>query len=344
MVSILKKYRLPLIFAGLLLLWLTFGAQFLNDLAIRLLPIDRLPPGLEGRLFYTQLFDGIWQVDVSSGEVSQWWQPPEGGLVTGIAASPDGSQFAIAYAPPADEGFQIGTTDLYLSSSGAPDLQTLLVRENRNESYRNPFWSPDGASLIYSHLRPNLNEAGQTVGINLNVEKITIESESEPVILVQGAEHPALSPDGTQLVYLNFDLFASVQGVWVADADGSNPRQYLPGDAFAAVASPRFSPDGQSIVVSGSGDLQRQAARIPDLLGVGVAEAHGLPWDIWQVSLDDGKLTKLTDSPLDGPWISWSPDGQHMAVLAAEGVYVRQDSRFFRLTEVINEGEITWAR
>ena len=339
-----KKYRIPLFFAALLFFWLAFGSQLLNDLALRLLPVDRLPPGLEGRLFYTQLFDGIWQLDVSSGEVTQWWQPPEGGLVTGIAASPDGSQLAIAYAPPAEEGFQIGTTDLYLSPSDTPDLNPLLVRENRNESFRNPAWSPDGTQILYSHLRPNLNDDGQTVGVNLNAEIIVSEVGSTPMLLVEGAEHPALSPNAEQLVYLSFDLFSNSRGIWVADADGSNPRQILPENSFAAVTAPRFSPDGSNVVFSGSGDFQEQQALTPNLLGVSVAKAHGEPWDIWQIALADGVMTKLTTTTLDGPWLSWSPGGEHLAVIAAEGIYVQENERFFRLTQVSNEGEITWSR
>jgi Tol biopolymer transport system component len=161
---------------------------------------------------------------------------------------------------------------------------------------------------------------------------------------VQGAEQPALSPDGTLLVYLNYDALSSSKGVWIADSSGVNPRQYLPADSFYAVASPRFSPDGQSIVISGSGDFSGQQAHAPDLAGVGVAQAHGLPWNIWQIALADSEMTQLTTSTLDGPWITWSPDRQYMAVLAAEGVYVRENDRFFRVAQVTSEGEITWVR
>ncbi len=128
----IRRYRLPIFFGLLLLLWLVFGSQILFQVNQLLTPVQTAPP-LDGRLYYTQNFDGIWQVDMSSGALTHWWTPPDGGMVTGIAASPDGARLAIAYAPPAAEGYQIGTTDLYLSPADTPDLQPLFVREDRDE-------------------------------------------------------------------------------------------------------------------------------------------------------------------------------------------------------------------
>ena len=336
----MKKYRFTLLFAGLLVIWLAAGPQIIQRLANQLMFADGLPAGvtLNGTLYYTQGFDGIWQVDMRSGSVGQWWQPSDGGLVTGIAASPDGSHLAIAYAPPAEEGFQTGTTDLYLSPVGAPDLQPVRVREMRNESYRNPAWSPDGAWLYYSHLRPLLDDSGTATGIQLQIERLRAEqTDSAPEVVLEGAEQPALSPDGTEIVFLKYDTRTYAQALWVAQVDGSQPRMLVPDGMFQALASPRFTTDGEGVLFSASGEQQSQAVHN------GVVRAHGAPWDIWRTPLENTAFTKLTPNTLDGPWTAWSPEGQQMAVLAAEGVFLVHDSQFYRLAESLSEGEITWA-
>lgn len=62
---------------------------------------------------------------------------------------------------------------------------------------------------------------------------------------------PRYSPDGRQLVFVSDR--SGRENVWIADQDGSNPRQLsdLRGyDAIGAVTSPTWSPDGATIVVS----------------------------------------------------------------------------------------------
>jgi hypothetical protein len=102
----------------------------------------------------------------------------------------------------------------------------------------------------------------------------------------------------------------------------------------------RFTPDAAALVFSGSGDYQGDPER---LAFSGIARAHGLPWDVWQIGLDGGDMVKLTETPLDGPWITWEPGGEAMAILAAEGIFLRYDGRVYRLASTGTEGEITWA-
>lgn len=337
----MKKYRVPLLFAVLLIVWLAVGPQLIEQLTTpNLGAVDGLPSGVElqGTLYYTQGFDGIWQIDLANGAVSQWWQPPDGGLVTGISASPDGTQLAIAYAPPAEEGFQVGTTGLYLSGRDQPDLVPVFIREIRNESYRNPSWSPDGQWLYFTHLKPKLNETGATAGVDLTIEQVALSDLTRSEIILSGAEQPALSPNSAQIAFVSFDPSSYAQGLGVANVDDLETQEVvIASGSFMAVTSPRFSADSQSIVFSASGEMRAASAAF------GVVRAHGLPWNIWRVSLVDGTLEKLTPATLDGPWITWSPNGEHLAVLAAEGVFVIYEGRFYRLTEVTSEGEITWA-
>lgn len=335
----LRKYRLTLLIAALLVIWLAAGPQLIERIGREVAYTEGLPADvvLRGRLLYSQGFDGIWQLDLNSGEASQWWRPPEGGWVNGIAASPDGTRLAIAYAPPADTGFQIGTTDLYLSDVSSPTLEPVLIRETLSHSYRNPAWSPDGRWLYFSHLEPQRNEDGSAAGVKLSVKRLEIGPDrTAPEIVIEGAEQGALSPSGTEIVFLNFDSRTYRSGVWIASVSGEQAREIVSGTAFQSISSPRFTPDGRGIIFSASGGLQNASAQI------GVVRAHGLPWDIWEVDLADNTMSKMTPTTLDGPWTAWSPDGAYLAVLAAEGVFVVYEGRFYHLADVVSEGEITW--
>ena len=340
----MRKYRVPLIFAVLLAIWLAFGSQIIDLINPRLSETEGLPPGVEfeGKLYYTQGFEGIWQLDMQSGAVSRWWQPPEGGLVKGIAASPDGSQFAIAYSPPIEEGFQIGTADLFLSPSAEADLQPLLVRESRNESYHNASWSPDGQWVYFVHQNPLLDDEGGVTGFDLTAERIAVNNESVPVpeVILEGVEQLALSSDGQQIAYLQLDTTTYDQGLWIVNHDGTDKREIVTAGTYRLMSSPVFSPDGKSLIFSASGIPNNTASRDA---GVQIARAHGEPWDILQISLDEGISTKLNPTSLDGPWLAWSPQGTALAVLSAEGIYVVYEGQFHRLTDVLGEGEITWS-
>ena len=127
----------------------------------------------------------------------------------------------------------------------------------------------------------------------------------------------------------------------LARSDGSDARELVPATVFRSLASPRFTPDGSALVFSASGTRQDQDALVQQ--GAGVVLAHGDPWHIWQLTLADGELTRLTDVPLDGPALAWSPGGEALAVLAAEGLYLRARERMWRLVAVSAEGGLSWA-
>lgn len=331
----MKKYRWTLLFGFLLLLWLAFGPQLIQRFTDPSLAfVDGLPAGvpLEGSLYYTQAFEGIKRVDLSSGAVSSWWQPPEGGLVTGLAASPDGAMLAVSYAPPAEEGYQTGTTNLYLTPINQPDLQPLFVRETRDESFRDPAWSADGEWLYYSHLQPPTGSSG----VQLNVERVRLEDVAESEVVLQGAEQAVVSPDNSYIAYLKFDTRTYARDLVLAKLDGSDAQTLVASGVFAALAGPLFTPDSRSVIFSASGEMSGGQA--------GMVRAHGQPWNIWKSSPEKADLTRLTPTTLDGPAVAWLPDGQSMAIIAAEGVFIVYDNQFYRLAQVNSEGRIAWAQ
>ena len=257
----LKRYKWTVGFALMFLGWILFGPslleQVLNSAPVQDDIIAGVPDdaNLSGRLLYTQDLNGILQFDLETETSSVFWEPEDDGIVNGLALSPDGTQLIVAYAPPVSGGL-IGNADLYLMDIATQELIPFLMRENTAESYRNPYWSPDGEWVYFTHYMPIVNDSGATVGITLNVERVSSTGEGRIQLMAQGAEQPALSPDGTQLAYLGYDTSTYQASVWIAGASGDDPFEVIPAGTFAILGSPRFSPDGGQVCFSASGDIQ----------------------------------------------------------------------------------------
>lgn len=337
---ITARRRWPLL-AILLLLWLAFGQGLVNQVGLSLLQLDGLPPGveLEGFLYYSQGFDGVWRHELRTNLSERWWLPEEGSLVSSVAAAPDGSQLALAWAMPGEGGFQSGTTDVWLATLPTAEPRPLLTRTDSLESWRDPVWAPDGRSLLITHQHPLRDAAGEAQTIRMTVERVALDGTRQ--VVLENAEQAALSTDGTRLTWLQVDPATWSQSLKHALADGSEARELVAANAFRALASPLFTQDASAIVFSASGAFQGHETAAGS--GSSAVMAHGDPWHIWQVRLADKALTRLTDEPLDGPTLAWSPEGDVLAVLAAEGLYLRALDQMWRLAEVSAEGGVSWA-
>ena len=92
----------------------------------------------------------------------------------------------------------------------------------------------------------------------------------------QADTDPAWSPDGTRILFARDTVNAG--GIWLMNADGSEPEQVLDGSG----ANPSWSPDGTQFVV---------------------AIASGSQKDVWKVTLGSGEMVNLTQ----GVGINWDP-------------------------------------
>ena len=93
-----------------------------------------------------------------------------------------------------------------------------------------------------------------------------IKASGPPQVIQRSTEnetHPEFSPDGRQIVFSS--ARSGNQEIWVADADGGNPRQITHLGAHIA-NYPSWSPDGTQIVFH---------ARVPDISEVYVVDASG---------------------------------------------------------------------
>ena len=183
--------------------------------------------------------------------------------------------------------------------------------------------------------------AAAVLGVGLltdgGAEATTTQSESGQV--VNGS--PVWSPDGSQIAFASSR--DGLGGIWLMDADGSNPRKLLP--AGYGDASPTWSPDGRRIafmrlvgpepfgyqicIVNSDGRGAQclevsgwEPAWSPrgDKIAFISSRKTGLPQDIYLMSPDGSAQKNLTNRPANAPAndqfyrLAWSPDGSKIAM------------------------------
>ncbi len=82
------------------------------------------------------------------------------------------------------------------------------------------------------------------------------------------------------------------------------------------------------------------------LLAPEVAEAHGLPADIYSVNLDGSEMTRVADIKDDDPTVAWSPDGLKLAIFGVAALYV-VDGKGGRTDKLVDQGGyggLDWTR
>ncbi|HEY7174811.1 MAG TPA: S9 family peptidase, partial [Micromonosporaceae bacterium] len=110
-------------------------------------------------------------------------------------------------------------------------------------------------------------------------------------------EQPALSPDGSRIVYVlrtsDADADRSVRSLWHVATRGGEPRPLTRGKGDVA---PAWSPDGTRIAF---------------------LRAQDGPAQLWVLPADGGEPEQLTTLPLGAGAPIWSPDGTRIAFAAA---------------------------
>ena len=109
------------------------------------------------------------------------------------------------------------------------------------------------------------------------------------------AADPQISPGGSQIVYVRrgSDVMTdrARTSLWIIDYDGSGHRPLT--DGTGDVSQPRWSPDGDRLLYVSSEDGSAQL------------------WVRWMDTGQTAELTNLTESP---GGLSWSPDGEWIAM------------------------------
>jgi dipeptidyl aminopeptidase/acylaminoacyl peptidase len=158
--------------------------------------------------------------------------------------SPDGEWLTLTQDPivpgpsmllvPAD---LIGTGDI-VDVAQLPQIRELPERPGDLE-WGSADWTPDGSALLVSD--------------GTQIDVVTI-ADGERRSLIEDGSDPVVSPDGTQIAYQRGD--GDLHEIWVAAADGSNPRLVT-----ASLTQPAWSPDGTLLLAE---DYQGEFTVRPD--------------------------------------------------------------------------------
>ncbi|SRR5579884_4473302 len=325
---------------------LVLALLFLEPLATaRSQTIVRQPPeGAGGRLVLPRTRE-VWQMAAGTAAEERVLGGTPLTTVTQASWSPDGRRIAYSlfrfWRPDKPAG-----SDLLTVSADGGEPTTVLPAVGEDVSFTEPVWSADGGSLIYTAIvRVEGSRLGET---RSQVERIPAAG-GERTLLVDDALSPAVSRDGRLLAFVR-DTSATADGdvkLWVADADGRNPRLVLDDRRFLSLAFPRFSPAGDRLAFAAVGGpigpTSRSGAHLP-LLAPSIAAAHGLPWDLWEIGVDGSGLRRLTDLAEDDPSVAWSPDGRWVAFQGGSGVYLIDvaTTALYQISETVGFGGMDW--
>ncbi|MBL8980283.1 MAG: PD40 domain-containing protein [Gemmatimonadetes bacterium] len=205
-------------------------------------------------------------------------------------------------APDKSHGYvwPLGNLEIYTSKLDGSDLRQLTSDGSYNAEST---VSPDGKRIIFTSTRD-----GDIELYTMNVDGSDVRRLTHRVGYDGGAW---FSPDGKQIVwragypktaadtadYLNLLRNRMVRPsrveVWVADADGGNPRQVtnLGGANFAPV----FTPDGRKIIFSSNFEKPRSGE-----------------FDLFLINVDGTGLEKITTHPDFDSFPMFSYDGKRL--------------------------------
>jgi Tol biopolymer transport system component len=254
-----------------------------------------------------------------------------------------------------------GSEDVYSMLPDGSDVQPVLTGP---EDDSGAVWSPDGTRIAFVRLdregpcvdgniyvaNADGSDAVRLTGPPADPYECTPPSPMDPnqhYIVSAGAsdDEPAWSPDGSQIAFRSNR--GSNSSIWVMNADGSDPHQLLPGDAY--MGDPIWSPDGSRVAFSSDQDLASGSfgtsiwianadgtdpIRVtfeeggdivtgwsPDgsgLVFMRSVDQSDYSWDVWTVNVDGTHERQLTTWPgYDGGAI-YSPDGMSLAFTSDE--------------------------
>ena len=211
------------------------------------------------------------------------------------AMSPDGKYMAYVIN---EEGLE----SLWLRHL-ASDSNVQIVAPARVQ-YRALRFAPDGSSIYYSHTELASGPASQ----EFDLYRTPVLGGGAQRLVKDIDSNPSFSPDGQRFVFeRSNDPEPGKFNVIIANADGGNEKLLVSGPVSQTLASPSWSPDGNSIAayqIPGGSDLG-QAITIDPATGI-------------RKSVYISKDALLSD-------LAWLPDGKFLAVL-----FSNLDSQFRR--------------
>jgi len=310
-----------------------------------LLPdVPRVPARLTGHVLFTRK-DGLEVLDLSTSRLDTLATPPPGTRITSGRWSPSGDQIAYAVSPQ-EVGARTQST-VFVANNDGSAARSVVVAQSNAEFFQWPTWSPDGASLYAL----KVDRGGA------RIERIDV-ARGDGQVVVDRAGDFDVSRDGSLLAFTrNTDAGGTLSLVRLDDT--RETRTLTSTRPFQTIGGPRFSPDGRSVLFSLARAPEVEASaeasfRLAQALGIRRAFAHGLPQDIYSISIESGSGESgsgeggtprlLVRIGADDPVATWSPDATRFAVLSVASLGIARTGE--PLTPVLapgGYGSVDWA-
>ncbi len=323
-------------------------------------PTPARPLNLPGQVVFAPGDGSLWLQSANGGNVHVLIKSTGKSYAESPAFSPDGKQVVYA-AKSYDQNGEMTEVIRVVNVDGTND-RIIAAPPDAKTAFSFPAWNPDGKEIWFT--RSSVSSEAQSE----EVDRVSL-SGGTPQRVFEGGRAAAVSPDGEKITFLRFDYGTLRSSLWIAQTDGSNPKQLLDQDVFASLEGARFSLDSQSIVFAASGVPQKQLpagqanrngteefawfqtasadsclARALFTCWLDTASAHGMPWDLWLVNVDGTRFEQLTQVGADSPFPAWSPDGKFVAFMDFSGMYVvnRETKEGYLISMNGGHGALDW--
>jgi dipeptidyl aminopeptidase/acylaminoacyl peptidase len=311
------------------------------------------PQGLTGRIVWPKDGD-LWVYDLASKQQTKITNLPSGAAVTGATWSPDGQRvvFAQFYRRPNERS---SGADLMVANADGSNAHVFAERDAANTVLETPEWMPSGR--VYYTVRRVTN--------GREAQSIVRQGEGgEPETLVENAYDPAVSPDETTLIYVRSTRAGQAMFKKTIGESGDG-CELISDQVFQYLSLPRISLDAKRVAWGGSGEPNygpsgcggdprshtpaASTSRGMDLLTLlqpDVAEAHGLPADVYSMNLDGSDMTRVADIKDDDPTVAFSPDGSKLGIFGVAALFVvdAKGGPTDKLTDQGGYGGLDWTK
>ena len=299
--------------------------------------------GLAGEVLYTQGPQGVWSLQLASGEANQVFRPEPDGYVDGVAVEPGSGRLALSYSATSSI---YATHDLYLYEPGAAEPVLLRQRTFDYEDFIAPVFHPQTGWLYYTRMWLEEGTSGSASQFHLVIERMLPQAGAEAQVILEEALQASFSADGEIMAFIRVAEASYARSLWIASPYGTGAEPLVGDGEFIGLYGSQISPAGDQVVFAAYGrraDPPAELSLLDRLLGVTPASAHGLPWDLWLVDRSVSQPVKLTDLYLDDPWPAWSPDSDWILSLTAPGLLLTDlQGRTQLLLNAYGHGGVIW--
>lgn len=257
------------------------------------------------------------------------------------AWSPDGKQIAFTYLP-AVASSEIPATDIWVMNGDGTGMKE-MVAHGRNEALSAPAWSKDGkylyftVEMLYDESAVETPTTGIQGASTWRIDRLELSTGARKEWL-RNAFMPETGGPGETIMYVEEIPDAGIATPTGAspamnrlvrsNADGSGRVVVIESFPAFSIIGPQMSPDGKWVVFSSPmpmGQGERKESRQRDFWSwlffePEVAEAHGLPWDLYMVSANGGQPARLTSILDDEPHSTWL-DNSMLAFMGVNGFF-----------------------